>query len=471
LDSGVAFYFARTSSGSAEIERKGRINMEKEQWSSKIGFILAAAGSAIGIGAIWKLPYVTGVSGGGAFFLMFILFSLFIGLPLLLAEFVIGRSTGKEAIRAYLEIAPKSKWYLIGILGVVTSFVLLSFYSVVGGWISVYFIKGLAGGVIQEGADYGELFGKTISDPWSVLAAQAAFLLITIVVVAKGVQSGIEKASKILMPALFLLFIILIVRSLTLDNALTGVKFFLAPDFSSITSESILFAMGQSFFSLSIGVSVMVTYSSYLPKKGSLVQPALSVVGMNLFIALLAGLAIFPAVFSLGFEPAEGPGLLFVVLPAVFEKMVFGELFLLLFLALFLFATLTSAFSMLEIVVATLAKGDRKKRARFAWIAGGLIFLLGIPSALSFGTLAEATVFGKNIFDTADFLVSNILMPLGVLLISIFVPLKIRKEVLRQELLQHSKAGSWLFNLWYNVMRFIVPIVIIIVFLDSLGLI
>lgn len=443
--------------------------MEKEQWSSKIGFVLAAAGSAIGIGAIWKLPYVTGVSGGGAFFLMFILFSLFIGLPLLLAEFVIGRSTGKEAIRAYMKIAPKSKWYLIGILGVVTSFVLLSFYSVVGGWISLYFVKGLAGGVIEDGADYGELFGLTISSPRSVLAAQAAFLLITIMVVAKGVQSGIEKASKILMPALFLLFIILIIRSLTLDNALAGVKFFLAPDFSSITSESILFAMGQSFFSLSVGVSVMVTYSSYLPKKGSIVQPALSVVGMNLFIALLAGLAIFPAVFSLGFEPAEGPGLLFVVLPAVFEKMVFGELFLLLFLALFLFATLTSAFSMLEIVVATLAKGDQKKRAKFAWIAGGLIFLLGIPSALSFGTMAELTLFEKNIFDTADFLVSNILMPLGVLLISIFVPLKIKKEVLRQELLQQSKAGSWLFNLWYNVMRFVVPVVIVVVFLDSLG--
>ncbi|RSD25172.1 sodium-dependent transporter [Mesobacillus subterraneus] len=444
--------------------------MEKDQWSSKIGFILAAAGSAIGIGAIWKLPYVTGVSGGGAFFLMFILFSLFIGLPLLLAEFVIGRSTGKEAIRAYREIAPKSNWYWIGILGVFTCFVLLSFYSVVGGWISLYFVKGITGGIVEEGANYSDLFGQTISNSWTVLAAQAAFLLITILVVARGVQSGIEKASKILMPALFLLFVILIVRSLTLENALDGVRFFLQPNFSSITSESVLFAMGQSFFSLSVGVSVMVTYSSYLPKKESIVQPALSVVGMNLFIALLAGLAIFPAVFSLGFEPAEGPGLLFIVLPAVFEKLVLGELFLLLFLALFLFATLTSAFSMLEIVVATLAKGDQKKRAKFAWIAGGLIFLLGIPSALSFGTMADAAIFGKSIFDGADYLVSNILMPLGVLLIAIFVPLKIKKEVLRQELLRDSKGGHWLFNLWYNVMRFVVPVVIIVVFLDSLGI-
>jgi NSS family neurotransmitter:Na+ symporter len=445
--------------------------MEKEQWSSRIGFILAAAGSAIGIGAIWKLPYVTGVSGGGAFFLLFIMFSLFIGLPLLLAEFVVGRSTGKDAIRAYQAIAPNTRWHWIGILGVVTCFILLSFYSVVGGWIVIYFVKGLYGGVIEKGADYGSLFGETIASSWTVLAAQGMFLLITIIVVAKGVQQGIEKASKILMPALFILFVILIVRSLTLENAMEGVKFFLEPNFSNITSESILFAMGQSFFSLSLGVSVMATYSSYLPKNESIVQPAMSVVTMNLFIALLAGLAIFPAVFSFGFEPAEGPGLLFIVLPAVFEKMVFGELFLLLFLALFLFATLTSAFSMLEIAVATLAKGNMKKRASFSWTIGILIFILGIPSALSFGVLGELTLFDKNIFDTADFLVSNILLPIGVLLISIFVPLKMKKEVLKQELLQHSKGGSFLFSLWYNVMRFVVPVVIIVVFLDSIEII
>lgn len=471
MDSGRGFFFCLLEIDQLIHRDKGENQMEKEQWSSKVGFILAAAGSAIGIGAIWKLPYVTGVSGGGAFFLLFVLFSLFIGLPLLLAEFVIGRSTGKEAIRAYSAIAPNTKWHWIGVIGVITCFVLLSFYSVVGGWISLYFVKGLAGGIIGNGADYEALFGKTISSPWNVLAAQAAFLVVTVIVVARGVQQGIEKASKFLMPALFLLFVVLIIRSLTLENAVEGVKFFLAPDFSGITSESILFAMGQSFFSLSVGVSVMVTYSSYLPKKSSIVQPAVSVVTMNLFIALLAGLAIFPAVFSLGLEPAEGPGLLFIVLPAVFEKLVFGELFLLLFLALFLFATLTSAFSMLEIVVATLAKGDQRKRAAFSWLAGGLIFLLGIPSALSFGPLSELTVFGKIIFDAADFLVSNILMPLGVLLISIFVPLKIKKEVLRQELLQHSKSGTWLFSLWYNAMRFVIPIVIVVVFLDSLGVI
>jgi len=441
-----------------------------EQWSSKIGFILSAAGSAIGVGAIWKLPYVTGISGGGAFFLLFILFSLFIGFPLLLAEFVIGRSTQKEAVSAYRTLAPNTNWHWIGKLGVFTCFLLLSFYSVIGGWIVIYFAKGLFGGIISEGADYGSVFNDTIGNPMLVIGAQFAFLAFTVLVVAKGIQNGIEKVSKILMPALFILFFVLIIRSLTLDNAMEGVKFFLAPDFASITSQSILYAMGQAFFSLSVGVSVMVTYSSYLSKKESLIQPAISIVTMNLFIALLAGLAIFPAVFSLGLEPAEGPGLLFVVLPAVFDQIIFGEAFLLGFLALFLFATLTSAFSMLEIIVASLVKGKEEKRTKYAYIIGVLIFAVGVPSALSYSVFDNILIFSKNIFDSADYLVSNILMPLGVFLISIFVPLKIKKSKLREEVLQHSSLGATAFNIWFFIMRYIIPLVIIIVFLDTTGI-
>lgn len=441
-----------------------------EQWSSRIGFILSAAGSAIGVGAIWKLPYVTGISGGGAFFLLFILFSLFMGFPLLLAEFVIGRSTQKEAISAYRSLAPNSNWHWIGRLGVFTCFLLLSFYSVIGGWIVIYIAKGLFGGIISEGADYGSVFNMTIGNPLLVIVAQFVFLAITVLVVAKGIQNGIEKANKILMPALFGLFIVLIIRSLTLDNAMEGVKFFLAPDFSNITSESVLFAMGQAFFSLSVGVSVMVTYSSYLSKKESLIQPAISIVSMNLVIALLAGLAIFPAVFSLGLEPAEGPGLLFVVLPAVFDQIVFGEVFLVGFLALFLFATLTSAFSMLEIIVASIVKGKAEKRTKYAYIIGILIFLVGIPSALSYSTFADILIFSKSLFDSADYLVSNILMPLGVLLISIFVSHKIEKSTLREELLQHSRLGATAFNIWFFIMKYIIPLVIILVFLDITGI-
>lgn len=444
---------------------------QHEQWSSKIGFILAAAGSAIGIGAIWKLPYVTGVSGGGAFFMLFILFSLLIGFPLLLAEFVIGKSTQKEAISAYRALAPNTKWHWIGKVGVFTSFLLLSFYSVIGGWIVIYFVKGLFGGIIYDSAQYSQVFNDTISNPGLTVLAQGVFLLITVYVVAKGVQQGIEKATKVLMPALFILFVVLIVRSLTLDNAIEGVKFFLSPDFSKIESEDILFALGQSFFSLSVGVSVMVTYSSYLPRRSNLIQPAISIVSMNLVIALLAGLAIFPAVFSLGLEPAEGPGLLFVVLPSVFEHIFFGEFFLVCFLALFLFATLTSAFSMLEIIVASIIKDNEDKRRKYSLIIGALIFIVGVPSALSYSSLSHILIFDLNIFDAADYLVSNILLPLGALLIAIFVPLKIKKSVLQAELLEGSRFGKTIFNIWYYLVRYVIPLVIIIVFLDVVGII
>ncbi|WP_428909022.1 sodium-dependent transporter [Niallia sp. Krafla_26] len=444
--------------------------MEKtEQWSSKLGFILASAGSAIGIGAIWKLPYVTGTSGGGAFILILVIFSLLIGLPLLLAEFVIGRSTQKDAITAYKTIAPGTKWHWIGYLGIITCFILLSFYSVIGGWILQYILYSVTGQVGQGNVNYEVLFNEAVSNPVIAVGMQAAFLMITIFVVGKGVQSGIEKASKFMMPALFILFVVLMVRSLTLDNAMAGVEFFLTPDFTKLNSQSILFALGQSFFLLSVGVSVMVTYSSYLSKEASIVQPALSIVAMNLLISLFAGLAIFPAVFSLGFEPTAGPGLLFIILPSVFEKMIFGNLFLLIFLVLFLFATLTSAFSLLEIVVASISKG-RGGRNRLSWIIGTLVFIVGIPSALSFGVLSDIAIFNKSIFDAADFLVSNILMPIGVFLISIFVSYKMKKDVLKNELIQNSKYQG-LFQVWYFLLRYVVPLVIIIVFLDIIEVI
>lgn len=444
---------------------------QTEQWTSKLGFILAAAGSAIGLGAIWKFPYVAGTSGGGAFFVLFLLFTVLVGLPLLLGEFVIGRSTQKEAITAYKTIAPDSAWHWIGRLGVGACFILLSFYSVVGGWILLYLFRGVTGQLIHETQAYDKLFGDIITDPIMSVGAQFVFILLTIIVVARGVQNGIEKANKYMMPALFILFIILIIRSLTLDGAAEGVAFFLQPDFSKLTSESILYAMGQSFFSLSVGVSVMVTYSSYLAKNESLPRSAVSIVGLNVLISLLAGLAIFPAVFSLGVAPEAGPGLLFMVLPSVFAKIPLGGLFLTCFLALFLFATLTSAFSMLEIIVASLAKGEASKRKKMTWLVGLAIFVVGIPSALSYGVWSDITIFGKIIFDAADFLVSNILMPLGALLIAIFVPLKMKKEVLLAEFSAGSTNGRRFFAVWLLLLRYVTPILIIIVFLDVLDII
>ena len=291
----------------------------QDQWSSKLGFILSSAGAAIGLGAIWKLPYVTGMSGGGAFFLIFVGFTLLIGLPLLISEFIIGRGAGKEAISAYKKLAPDSLWVWVGRLGVVGCFLLLSFYSVVGGWVLIYSALSIPGKVIIEGANYPALFESVTGSPWITIAGLLVFTLANVLVVSLGVQKGIEKANKYMMPLLFIFFIILVVRALTLEGAMEGVKFFLSPDFSNITGESILYALGQSFFSLAVGFSCMVTYSSYLKKDVSLTSSASTVVSLNIFVSLLAGLAIFPVVFAFGYEPAEGPGLLFIVLPSIFS--------------------------------------------------------------------------------------------------------------------------------------------------------
>ncbi len=445
--------------------------MNSQQWTSKLGFILAAAGSAIGLGAIWKFPYMAGIGGGGAFFLIFIGFTLLIGLPLLLAEFVIGRSTQKEAVEAYRTIAPKTLWPWVGKLGIATCFILLSFYSVVGGWILLYLWNAITGRLWEGNGSYEATFSDIISNPFLAVGSQLLFILMTIFIVSKGVQNGVEKVNKYFMPALFVLFFVLIIRALTLDGAGEGVRFFLQPDFSNVTSEIILYAMGQSFFSLSVGVGVMVTYSSYLPKEESLPRSAFSIVGLTLVITLLAGLAIFPVVFAFGMEPSQGPGLLFIVLPAIFSKMAFGKLFFIIFLLLFFFATITSAISMLEISVASLTSKGKGKRERMALIVGLLIFVVGIPSALSYGVLSDFTLFGKTIFDLADYTVSNILMPLGVLLVAIFVPFKMKKDVLMNELGVSKNKGYKLFVLWLFLLRYIAPIAIIIVFLNVIGVI
>ncbi|TKH13469.1 sodium-dependent transporter [Peribacillus simplex] len=445
---------------------------KQDQWTSKLGFILAAAGSAIGLGAIWKLPYMTGLNGGGVFFLLFILFTLLIGAPILIAEFTIGRNAQKDAISAYKHIAPGKPWALIGYGGVVASIILLSFFSVVGGWIISYLARSFTGSLsnlTQE--EYGNFFNKIISNPYETVIAQLLFMVFTIWVVQGGVSKGIEKANKYMMPSLFILFIILLIRSLTLDGAMEGVKFFLKPDFSALTGETILLALGQSFFALSVGVSVMVTYASYLSKKEDITKSAFSVVGLNIFISLLAGLVIFPAVFALGFSPSSGPGLVFVVLPAVFNEMTLGGIFMFIFFILLLFATLTTAFSILEIVVAAMIKGDAAKRKKASWIAGITVFLIGIPSALSFGVLSDVKIFNLSIFDFADYLTSNIALPVGALFISLFIGYQMKRIEVQKEFESGADPGRSLFKLWYFLIRYIVPIMIILVFLKSTNLI
>lgn len=443
---------------------------QREQFSTRLGFILATAGSAIGLGAIWKFPYVAGQNGGGAFLFIFIVFTFILALPLMMAEFAIGRTGGEDAVTSFKKIAPNTKWHWVAILGMITCFILLSFYSVIGGWVITYLGKAMTGSLNGLHAnEYASVFEQTIANPWISLGVQLIFILITILVVAKGVQGGIEKAAKIMMPALAILFIILVIRALTLDGAGKGLAFLFQPDFSKLTSKAVLDAMGQSFFTLSIGVSVMITYSSYLPRTENLPRSAVSIVSMNIMIVLLAGLAIFPAVFSFGLAPDAGPVLLFHVLPTIFSQLPLGMFFFTAFLIVFLFAALTSAFSMLEIIVSVLSKGDSLKRRKYAWIIGIAIFIFGIPSALSYGVLSDITIFDKSFFDLADYVVSNILMPLGALMMAIFVSWKMKKSVLFEQLSSGSNISRGIFTSWYYLLRYVAPVLIFAVMLDVLG--
>ena len=436
----------------------------KGQWSSKLGFVLASAGAAIGLGAIWKMPYVAGQSGGGAFFLIFVILTVIIGLPMLLSEYIIGRGSQKEAVTAYKVLAPNTKaWAWIGKLGIIGCFLLLSFYSVVGGWIFVYSGVSIVGKVIEPTANAGTFFDQVTGTPWIALLGLALFTIANIAVIAMGVQNGIEKANKFMMPLLFIMFFVLVIRAVTLDGAMEGIKFFLYPDFSSITGESILYALGQSFFALAVGFSCLVTYSSYLKKEVSLPNSAGSVVGLSIFVSFLAGLAIFPVVFAFDMEVTSGPPLLFMVLPAAFSQMPFGELFLAMFLLLFLFATLTSAFSLYEIIVAAVIEKWSISRAKIAAVIGILMFSASMPSTRSYSTLSDVEIFGRSIFDFTDFIVSNVLLPVGNLLIAIFVMHVVDKQLVKKELLEGSKMGEGFYKTYRLLMTFVVPTVIVIV--------
>lgn len=439
---------------------------EKSQWGSKIGFILASAGSAIGLGAVWKFPYMTAANGGGSFLLVFLIFTLLIGLPLLLAEFVLGRGAAVSAVKTFGKLGKNKKYNIFGIIGAFALFVLLSFYSVIGGWILVYLGISIADALgIYSTSDYVALFSTIISNPWIALGAQAMFILLNILIVSRGVQKGIEHASKIMMPMLFIIFLIIITRSLTLPNSMAGVTYFLKPDFSKITTSGLLFALGQSFFALSIGVTAMLTYASYLNKQVNMVQSGVSVVIMNIAVSIMAGLAIFPAMSSFGMESEGGPSLLFIVLPQLFNNMAFGKIFYILFLILFLFATITSSVVMLEINVGNLTDQKNTNRTKWSVIVGILTFVFGIPSALSYGTLANTLFFGKTFFDSMDFLVSNILMPLGCLFLSIFTGYVLDKKVAMRELhvKEDNKVSLDFFKVWLFLLRYILPIIIAIV--------
>lgn len=440
--------------------------MEQSRWGSKIGFILAAAGSAIGLGALWRFPYMTAEHGGGAFLIIFLIFTLIVGLPLLLSEFVIGRASGRNPIDGFEYLGGKKGYRILGWVGNIATIFLLSFYSVIGGWILIYLVVA-AGDLLNlmNITNYGETFNEVITSPLYALLGQGVFMFIVAFIVAQGVQQGIERASKIMMPLLFILFLVIIIRSVTLPNAMEGLSFFLTPSISEITSEAILFALGQSFFALSIGVTAMMTYASYLDETQNLTRSALYIVLMNVTISIMAGLAIFPAIASLNVENAEGPGLVFVVIPEVFNAIPFGMLFYILFLLVFLFATITSAISMIEINVANTVKGDQTKRKKVTYIFGAIVFIVGMPSALSEGVLSDVVFFAGTIFDNVDFLVSNILLPIGALIASIFVGFVMDKRITMAQVdVKENSKSLGIFKVWIFMLKFLLPVIILLVF-------
>lgn len=435
---------------------------KQSQWKTSTGFILASAGSAIGLGAMWKFPYMAGIYGGGAFLLMFLIFTIFIGLPLLIMEFTIGK-LGRTYTTAIFGKLSNKKWTnVIGWSGNLAVFVLFGFYSVVGGWIMIY-IAQVAMQIIglRDGTLGSIQFEQVISSPLYTMLGQGSFILVTMVIVMLGVEHGLEKASKVMMPLLFIFLILIVVRSLSLEGASEGVRFLLEPRMEELSMEGILFALGQSFFALSLGTTGMITYASYAPKEMTIKTSALSIVIMNIIVALLAGLAIFPAINAFGYKPEEGPGLLFKVLPHVFEKMSFGPGFYFIFLILFLFAALTSSISLLELNVSNFTKNDNRKRGKVALIGSILVFIISIPATLSFSTLSHVHFLAGTIFDNMDFLVSNILMPLGALATTLFVGQLLKKEDLKSVF---GNDRLKIFMPWYYLVKYFLPVVILLVF-------
>ncbi len=439
-------------------------------FTSNIGFVLASAGSAIGLGNLWRFPYMTGTSGGGAFVLVYLLIMVVVGVSLLLVEFSVGRSGKANAVDSYRKISPKMVW--IGYLGFFTAFIFLSYFSVVGGWTIHYALSSLTG-LFNLGPDeMGGFFGNFIGDPVIPLIYHLLFMGATVYIIASGIEHGIEKWAKILMPALFVMMIVLIIRSLTLPGAIEGVGWYLKPDFSKIGLDTVVAALGQVFFSLSVGMSGMVTYASYLKRRDNLPSTALQVSLTDTVIALVAGFMIFPAIFAFNMEPSQGVGLMFITLPALFTQMPLGAFFSFIFFVLVFIAALTSSISILEMPVAYIIEKKNMARPKAALLVGGISFVLGIAVSFSFGIWGDFTIFGKNIFGLFDYFGSNISLPLGALGASIAVGWFWKKAGATGEITNDGelKQVTGVANAWFFLVRYIIPVFIFLIFLSSIGL-
>lgn len=454
-------------------------NDSRENFGSKIGAVLAAAGSAVGLGNIWRFPIETGQNGGAAFIIVYIGCVLLLGIPIMMSEFIIGRHTHTNTAGAYRKLAPGTSWKWVGRLGVLSGFVILSYYSVVAGWTAEYTVLAITNYFDGKGAnDFPAIFAKFVSNPWLSVSLMLAFMIVTHVIVIRGVKSGIEKFSKVMMPALFVILIILAICSVMLPGASQGLEFLLKPDFSKITGSTVLSAMGQAFFSLSLGLGCLCTYASYFGNDTNIGKTALNVSIIDTFVAVMSGFIIFPAVFNAGYTLSSediGPSLLFITMPNVFQQ-AFGSMPVLsyvvsvLFYFLLVVAALTSTISMHEVVTAYVSEEFTMTRRKAATIVTIACSTVGVFCALSFGPLDGFKLFGMTLFDLFDYVSSNIFLPVGGMFIALFVGWYLDKKIVRDEITNMGTLRTPYLRLVIFILRYVAPIAIGIILLNQLGL-
>lgn len=442
----------------------------RDNFASSFGVLVAMAGSAIGLGNLWRFPYLVGTNGGAAFIIIYLAMVFFLCLPILIAEFIVGRKSQANVFRAFKTIRPKGHWGFVGIIAVLSAISILAFYCVVGGWTVDYLIKALTFNLNVDNSSAANLFSEITTSSWQPLIYMLIFMLLTGGILFGGIKNGIEKFSKIMMPILFLMILVIAVRSLTLPGASQGVEFLFKPDFSKITSDTFLKALGQAFFSLSIGCGTILTYASYVKKNDNMLKTASLTAISDTIFALIAGTAIMPAVFAFGVSPSEGPGLVFIVLPEIFAQIPAGSIIAVIFFFVLLIAALTSSISLLEVAVTFLIEEFNMKRKVATSISMALCIVLGTFSSLSQGVLSDIRIFGFNIFDSFDFLSANILMPVGGLLMVIFVGWIMKKPSVIAEMSNEGtlKISKWVYLFVYYIIRFVAPFVILTVMLFGL---
>ena len=448
----------------------------RANFGSKLGVVLASAGSAVGLGNIWRFPFETGNHGGAAFILIYLACVLLLGAPIMIAEFLIGRRSRANTAGAYQKLAPGTPWRWVGRMGVLAGFLILSYYSVVAGWTLEFICEAGSNSFSgKSAADFIASFNGFVSHPWHPVVWLVLFLLATHFIIVTGVEKGIEKSSKIMMPLLFILLLVLAVCSISLPGSGAGLEFLLKPDFSKVDGNVLLGAMGQAFFSLSLGMGCLCTYASYFRSDTNLPRTALNVSIIDTLVAFLAGIIIFPAAFSVGIQPDAGPSLLFITLPNVFQQ-AFGSMpwlaitLSLMFYILLALAALTSTISLHEVVTAYLHEEFNLTRKKAAWMVTTGCIVLGVFCSLSLGPGKEYTLFGLTLFDLFDFVTAKIMLPLGGMFIAIFTGWYLDKRIVWEEISNNGTLKIQIYRLLLFILRFIAPVAIAFIFINELGL-